>query len=152
MLTIGAAALNPNGQGSRARPGRGRRWAWASPLRLALRACSLRCTLVACARGLRTLAAFILHCKKYMNSYMITAKSIWIHTQYEFVFVWIHIFKVQKIYEFILNSLYIWIHMFYEFIHSTGQEIIILPLNQTINYNACTTATPPHPLGRLFLF
>ncbi len=59
------------------------------------------------------------NCKKYMNSYII-----------RIIFVWIHIFKVQKIYEFILNSSYIWIHMLYEFIHSTGREIKILPRNQ----------------------
>ncbi len=36
--TIGAAACNPKGRGSRARPGRGRRCAWASPSQLTLRA------------------------------------------------------------------------------------------------------------------
>ena len=80
------------------RSGQSRRWAWAFPSQLALRARSLRCALVVHARGLRVLAA---SAKKYMNSYMITAKNIQIHTRYEFIFVWIHIFKVQKIYEFI---------------------------------------------------
>ncbi len=44
----------------------------------ALAACTarLRHALAARARGLPALAAFILHCKKYMNSYMITAKNI----------------------------------------------------------------------------
>ncbi len=75
----------------RAQPGRGRRWARASPLRLTLR-----------ARGARSrLACACSFCQKYMNSYMITAKNIWIHTWHEIIFVWILIFKVQKIYEFI---------------------------------------------------
>ncbi len=65
--------------------------AWASPSRLALRARSARSRL-ARARSF---------CQKYMNSYMITAKNIWIHTWYEIIFVWIHKFKVQKIYKFI---------------------------------------------------
>jgi hypothetical protein len=36
----------------------------------------LRCALKAHARGSQVLAAFILHGKKYTNSYMITAKNI----------------------------------------------------------------------------
>jgi hypothetical protein len=74
----------------------------ALPSQLTLRAHSLRCTLAARARGARSrLARARSFCQKYMNSYMITAKNIWIHTWYEIIFVWIHIFKVQKIYEFI---------------------------------------------------
>jgi hypothetical protein len=62
-----AAACNPNGRGSRVRPGWGRRCAWALPLRHALRACGLRL----CPCGSRyALADFILHCKTYMNSFI----------------------------------------------------------------------------------
>ncbi len=62
----------------RAQPGRGRRWARASPLRLALQARSSRCVLAARARGSRCsqllpkIYEFIHdNCKKYMNSYII---------------------------------------------------------------------------------
>jgi hypothetical protein len=61
-----------------ARPGRGRRWAWASPLRLTLRACSSRCALAARARGLRALAASAKNI--WIHTWYVTAKNIWIHT------------------------------------------------------------------------
>ncbi len=120
--------------------------ACAALLQLVLRTSGMHCTLAAHACRLRALAALILHCKKYMISYMITAKNIRIHTWYEFIFVWIHIFKVQKVYEFILTSSYTWIHMLYEFIHSTGCKIKNFPWNWTISHNTCTTTTPPHCL------
>ncbi len=68
----------------------------------ALAACTARSQLALRARGARSrLTCARSFCQKYMNSYMITAKNICIHTWYEIIFVWIHIFKVQKIYEFI---------------------------------------------------
>ncbi len=71
-------------------------------LGFALVARTARLQLALLARGTRSrLMRAHSFCKNYMNSYMITAKNVWIHTWYEFLFVWIHIFKVQKIYEFI---------------------------------------------------
>jgi hypothetical protein len=91
-LTIGATARNPNYRGSHVYPNyRGSR---TQPLlsgqphatltvgaagcslvgaggELGLRPHSSHCALAACAHGSRVLAAFILHCKKYMNSYII---------------------------------------------------------------------------------
>ncbi len=37
----------------------------------------------------------------------------WIHRMYEFIYVWIHLFILQKINEFI----HLWKHTFYEFIY-----------------------------------
>ncbi len=52
LLTLGSQVY-PNSQGSWAWPGRGRRCAWALPLRLALRTCGLRFALAACALPLQ---------------------------------------------------------------------------------------------------
>jgi hypothetical protein len=96
-LTIGATAHNPNYRGSceypiyrgsRTQPllsglphatlmvraaGRGLVGAGGE---LGLRPRGLRCALAVRAHGSRVVTAFILHCKKYMNLYMTTAKNL----------------------------------------------------------------------------
>ena len=112
---------------------------------LGLRPRSSRCMLAARARRSRALAAFILHCKKYMNSYMITAKNYeFIHNMNSYLYEFIYL-KCKK-----YMNLYwihrIWIHMQYEFILSTGWEVNFFPWNRTINHNICATTTPLHCL------
>ncbi len=149
-LTIRAAACNPNGRGSWARPGWGMQEvssgfafvARTAHSQLALRTRTARSRL-ACARSFYFDTA---------KNIWIHTKNIWIHTLYEFIFVWIRTFKVHKIHEFILNSLYIWIHMLYEFIHSTELEIKNFPGNRTIHHNTCATNTPPHCLDKPIFF
>ena len=117
-LSLGSRVY-PNGQGSWARPGRGKRCAWASPSWLALRARHLGFALAICATRLRL---GLRPDNNEMNSF-ITIK--WIHRILHCKNQWIHLQKLMnssaksmnssaKIYEFIYKNL--WIHLLNEFI------------------------------------